>query len=259
MTTGRINQVARGEPRGARTALPEGPHKTYPRGNHPANPSSAQTLQSGCLDPRFARGAEAPIRRCVTSSRSSAARELSAEARKRYAPRRVTDARGAATDGRPCAGAEGLLVRGARATVGFPLESRVGACATGRQSRSFSCAKFISSSLPSTGHGAPPRPLNAPVTPPATNATIPRKSGLGKGVVGGGAAVVASVRSPRRPRLINCAPRARRRARIGDERARTTRDDGRTNGRPSGGRLPRVSREGTAPPGRSRSRGRSSA
>ena len=125
--------------------------------------------------------------------------------------------------------------------------------------RSFSCAKLISSSLPSTGHGAPPRPLNAPVTPPVTNAESFGKSGLGKGVAGGGAAVVARTRSPRRPRLINCAPRARRSARLSEERAPTTGDDGQTNGRPSGGRLPRVSREGTACRRRRRRRGRRSA
>ena len=127
------------------------------------------------------------------------------------------------------------------------------------QSRQKACAKFISSWLASTGHSGPPRPLIAPVTPPATNATLPRKSGLGKGVAGGGAAVVALARSPRRPRLINCAPRARRRARFGEERAPTTGDDEPTNGRPAGGRLPRVSREGTACRRRRRRRGRRSA
>ena len=42
-------------------------------------------------------------------------------------------------------------------------------------------------------------------------------------MAGGGAAVVARTRSPRRPRLINCAPRARRSARFGEERAPRTR------------------------------------
>ena len=60
--------------------------------------------------------------------------------------------------------------------------------------------------------------MNAPVTPPERNAESFEKTGLGKGVVGGGAAVVVRTRSPRRPRLINCAPRARRRARIGAAR-----------------------------------------
>ena len=65
--------------------------------------------------------------------------------------------------------------------------------------------------------------MNAPVTPPERNAESFEKTGLGKGVVGGGAAVVVRTRSPRRPRLINCAPRARRSARFGEERAPRTR------------------------------------
>ena len=56
-------------------------------------------------------------------------------------------------------------------------------------------------------------------------------------MAGGGAAVVALARSPRRPRLINCAPRARRSARIGAAR-RGRRRGGCANERAPAGRAP---------------------